>query len=101
MLLVMVTCQAPVLMLNGARLAAATTVAVNTATTNTILLCICVPCLRLLLEAQWRGRPTGINAVSRAPRPQYLPSSRSTQVREEPRFFEPPTASPASYVPVV
>jgi hypothetical protein len=43
MLLVMVTCQAPGLMLNGTRLAAAMTVAVNNATMKTILLCICVP----------------------------------------------------------
>ena len=39
----MVTCHAPVLMLNGARLAAAITI--NSTTTNAILLCICVPCL--------------------------------------------------------
>jgi hypothetical protein len=38
MLLVMVTCQAPILMPNGARPAAAMTVAVNSPTTKTILL---------------------------------------------------------------
>jgi hypothetical protein len=67
MLLVMVTCQAPVLMLKGARFAAATMVAVNTATTNTNLLCIGVSCLRLLLEAQWREQLTAIAAVRSAP----------------------------------
>jgi hypothetical protein len=45
MLLVMLTCQTPVFMLNGVRLVATATVAVNSVKTKTILLYMCVPSL--------------------------------------------------------
>jgi hypothetical protein len=49
-MLVIVTCQAPVLIFNGVRLAAAMTVAVKSAITIPILWCICVPHLLIVID---------------------------------------------------